>query len=114
MITLTVNGSERDVDGVMAQFEGATIYGLSIALYGELTASEGRVRQSNFSDYRIKRMHKIPGAIRAHLVESDLAPSGIGEPPTPVIAPALASALHAASGRRYRRLPLLADWGNRA
>lgn len=101
-------------DGVTAQVEGATIYGLSIALYGELTASEGRVRQSNFSDYRIMRMHEIPGAIRAHLVESDLPPSGIGEPPTPVIAPALASALHAASGRRYRRLPLLADWDNRA
>ncbi|MDH4108613.1 MAG: molybdopterin-dependent oxidoreductase [Gammaproteobacteria bacterium] len=97
-------------DGVTAQVEGATIYGLSIALHGELTASEGRVQQSNFSDYRILRIHEIPGIIRAHLVESDAPPSGIGEPPTPVIAPALASALHAASGRRYRRLPLLADW----
>jgi isoquinoline 1-oxidoreductase beta subunit len=97
-------------DGVLAQVEGATIYGLSIALYGELTASGGRVEQSNFGDYRIMRIHETPGIIRAHMVESDEPPSGIGEPPTPVIAPALASALYAATGQRFRRMPLLAEW----
>jgi isoquinoline 1-oxidoreductase beta subunit len=97
-------------EGVIAQVEGATIYGLSIALYGELTASGGRVEQSNFGDYRIMRIHETPGIIRAHLTESDEPPSGIGEPPTPVIAPALASALHAATGQRFRRMPLLAEW----
>ena len=51
-----------------------------------------------------------PDVIRAHLVDSDEAPSGIGEPPTPIIAPALAAALHAASGHRFRKLPLLAEW----
>jgi isoquinoline 1-oxidoreductase beta subunit len=97
-------------DGVTAQVEGATIYGLSIALYGELTASAGRVEQSNFSDYRIMRMHEAPGIIRAHLIDSRAPPSGVGEPPTPVIAPALAGALYAASGHRFRRMPFLAEW----
>jgi isoquinoline 1-oxidoreductase beta subunit len=97
-------------EGVIVQVEGATIYGLSIALYGELTAEGGRVQQSNFGDYRIMRLHEVPGTIRAHLTDSDEAPSGIGEPPTPTIAPALAAALHAATGHRFRRMPLLAEW----
>ncbi|MDA0993048.1 MAG: molybdopterin-dependent oxidoreductase [Proteobacteria bacterium] len=97
-------------EGVIAQVEGATIYGLTIALYGELTASGGRVEQSNFSDYRIMRIHEAPGIIRAHLMDSDEAPSGIGEPPTPVIAPALAGALYAATGHRFRRMPFLPEW----
>jgi isoquinoline 1-oxidoreductase beta subunit len=97
-------------DGVVAQVQGGTIYGLGIALYGELTAARGRVEQSNFGDYRIPRIHEAPGVIRAHLVDSDEAPSGIGEPPTPIIAPALAAALHAASGHRFHTLPLLAEW----
>jgi len=56
------------------------------------------------------RINEAPAKIRAHIVDSDAPPSGIGEPPTPVIAPALAAALHAASGRRFRKLPLRADW----
>jgi isoquinoline 1-oxidoreductase beta subunit len=75
-----------------------------------LTASDGRVQQSNFSDYRIMRIHETPGVIRAHMLESEAAPSGIGEPPTPTVAPALAGALYAATGRRFRRMPLLAAW----
>lgn len=97
-------------DGVTAQVEGATIYGLGIALFGELTASGGRVRQSNFNDYRVPRINETPGAIRAHLVDSDAPPSGVGEPPTPTVAPALAGALYAATGHRFRRLPLLPEW----
>lgn len=97
-------------DGVSAQVEGGTIYGLGIALYGELTASGGRVEQSNFGDYRIMRIHETPDIIRAHLLDSDEPPSGIGEPPTPIIAPAIAQALHAASGQRFRRMPLLPEW----
>jgi len=100
-------------EGVIAQVEGATIYGLSLALYGELTASGGRVEQSNFSDYRIMRIHETPGVIRAHLVDSAEPPSGIGEPPTPTIAPALAGALYAAGGSRLRKMPLLAEWNRR-
>jgi len=101
-------------DGVQQQVEGATIYGLTLALYGELTAANGRVLQSNFGDYRLMRIHEAPGAIRAHLTESEEAPSGIGEPPTPTVAPALASALHAATGKRYRSMPLLAEWNRLA
>jgi isoquinoline 1-oxidoreductase beta subunit len=97
-------------DGVVAQVEGATIYGLTIALYGDLTVEGGQVQQSNFGDYRVMRIHETPGVVRAHLTESNTAPSGIGEPPTPTVAPALASALHAASGQRFRQLPLLAAW----
>jgi isoquinoline 1-oxidoreductase beta subunit len=97
-------------EGVTAQVEGATIYGLSIALYGELTASKGQVQQSNFGDYRIMRIHESPGEIRAHLIASDEPPTGIGEPPTPVIAPALAGALYAATGRRFRKMPFMTHW----
>jgi len=96
--------------GVIAQVEGATIYGLAIALFGELTVAEGRVRQSNLGDYRIMRIHDAPAAIRADLLDSDDAPSGIGEPPAPTVVPALAAALHAAQGQRLRRLPLQAEW----
>lgn len=97
-------------EGVQMQVEGAAIFGLSLAMYGELTAQEGKVEQSNFHNYRIMRSHEAPAKIRAHIVESDHPPSGIGEPPTPIIAPALAAALHAASGKRFRKLPLVPAW----
>lgn len=97
-------------EGVIAQVEGATIFGLSLALYGELTARDGKVEQSNFDTYRVMRIHEQPGVIRAHLVDSDAPPSGIGEPPTPIIAPALAGALHSATGKRFRVMPFLKAW----
>jgi len=97
-------------EGVTAQVEGATIYGLGLALYGDLTAKDGQVQQSNFGDYRILRIHEAPGVIRAHLMDSDADPSGVGEPPTPVIAPALAGALYAATGKRFRRMPFAKEW----
>ena len=97
-------------EGVVAQVEGATIFGLSLALYGELTAKNGRVEQSNFADYRVMRMNEQPGVIRAHLLKSKEPPSGIGEPPTPIIAPALAAALYAATGKRFRKMPFLKEW----
>lgn len=97
-------------EGVIQQVEGATLFGLGLALYGELTAKDGRVEQSNFHDYRLMRIGEAPPEIRAHLLPNDHPPSGVGEPPTPVIAPALAAAMHAASGRRFRRLPLLREW----
>ncbi len=97
-------------DGVRAQVEGATIFGLSLALFGELSVREGRVEQGNFSDYRIMRISEAPSVIEMHIVASEEPPSGVGEPPTPTIAPALAAALYAASGRRLRELPLLKAW----
>ena len=97
-------------DGVRAQVEGATIFGLGLALFGELSVREGRVEQSNFGDYRILRITEAPPVIEAHIVASEEPPSGIGELPTPTIAPALAAALFAASGRRLRELPLMKGW----
>jgi isoquinoline 1-oxidoreductase beta subunit len=89
-----------------AQMEGAAIMGLGNALYGEITFKDGRVVQSNFGDYRVMRMNAAPRAIHVHLLPSDKPPGGIGEPGVPPIAPALANAIFAATGRRIRRLPI--------
>ena len=87
--------------------EGGTLYGLSNALYGEINAKDGTIVQSNFPAWRIMRMNEAPRAMEVHIVESDAPPGGVGEPPTPPAAPALANALFAATGQRYRRLPIL-------
>ncbi len=95
-------------EGVRKQIEGAAIFGLGAALFGEITARDGRVEQSNFGDYRILRMTQAPPVIEAHIMQSDADPGGVGEPPTPTIAPALAAALFAATGARRRNMPPLA------
>jgi isoquinoline 1-oxidoreductase beta subunit len=79
---------------------------LGNALYGEITFKDGRVVQSNFGDYRVMRMNAAPRAIHVHLLPGDKPPGGIGEPGVPPIAPALANAIFAATGRRIRRLPI--------
>jgi isoquinoline 1-oxidoreductase subunit beta len=89
-----------------AQMEGATVMGLGNALYGEITFKDGKVVQSNYGDYRVMRMDAAPRVIRVHLVPSDKAPGGIGEPGVPPLAPALANAIFAATGRRIRSLPV--------
>lgn len=91
----------------MAQVEGGTLYGLSNALYGEISAKDGAIEQSNFPGWRIMRMSEAPRAMEVHIVDADAPPGGVGEPPTPPAAPALANALFAATGQRYRRLPIL-------
>jgi isoquinoline 1-oxidoreductase beta subunit len=91
---------------VRAQFEGATIMGIGNALYGEITFREGRPVQSNFNDYKVARMNVAPKEIRVHLVPSEAKPGGIGEPGVPPVAPALANAIFAATGRRIRSLPV--------
>ena len=90
---------------IESQIEGAICYGLSAALFGEITLEEGRVQQSNFNDYPPLRMAEMP-AVEVHIVPSTDYPSGIGEPGTPPIAPAVANALFALTGIRARRLPL--------
>ena len=95
-------------EGVRKQIEGAAIFGLSAALFGEITARDGRVEQSNFGDYRILRITEAPPVIEAHIMQSDADPGGVGEPPTPTIAPALAAAIFAATGARRRKMPLRA------
>jgi isoquinoline 1-oxidoreductase beta subunit len=91
--------------GAEAQVEGGILEGLCSALYGEITVEHGRVRQTNFDAYRWIRIAEAP-RIEVHFVENGEAPRGLGEPPVPPVAPALANALFALTGRRVRRLPL--------
>jgi isoquinoline 1-oxidoreductase beta subunit len=88
------------------QFEGAAVMGTSIALYGEITATNGAVDQSNFDTFQMARMNNAPREIHVHIVESDAPPGGIGEPGLPAFAPALCNAIFAATGKRIRELPL--------
>lgn len=92
-------------DGVRAQMESGIIYGLTAALYGEITLENGKVQQRNFNDYRILRMNECP-EIEIHIVPSTAPMSGSGEPGVPPIAPAIANALFAATGKMLRRLPV--------
>ena len=89
---------------IARQIEGAIVYGLSAALYGRITFKEGKVEQSNFHDYPVLRMNEMP-KVDVHIVQSSEAPGGIGEPGTPPIAPAVANAIFAATGKRLRQLP---------
>jgi len=93
-------------DQVAAQVEGGTCYGLSAALYGEITLTDGRVEQSNFDTYRVLRMNEAP-VVETHIVPSGNPPSGVGEPGTPVIAPAVANALLALNKTPTGRLPFV-------
>ena len=90
---------------IEAQIESAIVYGLSAALYGAITLKDGRVEQSNFNDYEVLRMDSMP-AVEVHIVPSTENPSGIGEPGTPPIAPAVVNAIFSATGKRIRRLPI--------
>jgi len=92
-------------DVVRAQMEGGIGFGLSAALYGKITLKDGGVEQSNFHDYPVLRINEMP-AIEVHIVPSSEKPSGVGEPGVPPIAPAVANALAAATGKRLRSLPL--------
>jgi isoquinoline 1-oxidoreductase beta subunit len=93
-------------DQVAAQVEGGTCYGLSAALYGEITLTDGRVDQSNFDTYRVLRINEAP-TVETYIVPSGNPPSGVGEPGTPVIAPAVANALLALSKTPTTRLPFV-------
>jgi isoquinoline 1-oxidoreductase beta subunit len=95
-------------DTIKAQMEGGIIYGLTAALYGEITFKGGRVEQSNFHDYQALRINEAP-AIEVHLVESREEPGGIGEPGTATIAPAVVNAVYALTGKRLRKLPIDAE-----
>ena len=92
-------------DGLSAQIESGIVYGLTAAMYGEITIENGAVKQSNFHDYQALRMPEAP-EIETHIVNSHAAVGGAGEPGTPGIAPALVNAVFDATGVRVRRLPL--------
>jgi isoquinoline 1-oxidoreductase subunit beta len=91
-------------DGVRQQIEGGIVYGLSAALHGAITLENGRVVQSNFHDYAPLRFSEMP-QVEVHIVASSESPTGIGEPGTPPIAPAVANALFKLTGKRVRRMP---------
>jgi isoquinoline 1-oxidoreductase beta subunit len=90
---------------VEAQVQGAVAFGLSAALFGQVTLKDGRVQQSNFHDYRVLRMNEMP-RVEVHLVPGGEKPTGVGEPGVPAVAPAVANALFALTGKRARTLPL--------
>lgn len=97
-------GIALNPDTIEAQMESGIVYGLSAAMWGEINVESGRVKQSNFDDVRVLRMNEMP-RVDVEIIEGGGAPGGIGEPSTSPIAPALASAIFAATGERIRSLP---------
>lgn len=98
-------GRHVNPDTVTAQMESGVVYGLSAALRGQITIEKGRVKESNFHDYSMLRPDEMPEII-VQIMKNNEAPSGVGEPGTPPIAPAVANAIFAATGKRLRSLPL--------
>lgn len=98
-------GTVVNPDTVEAQIQGAIMFGITAALYGEITLRNGRVEQTNFDSYQILRMNEAP-AVEVHIVQSSEAPGGMGEAGTSCIVPAVANAIFAATGRRLRTLPV--------
>jgi isoquinoline 1-oxidoreductase subunit beta len=94
-------------DIIAAQMESGVVYGLTAALYGEITIEGGRAAQGNFDTYRMLRLREMP-VVETHIVPSADAQGGVGEPGTPPIAPAVVNALAALTGQRIRKLPLIA------
>ena len=92
-------------DVIRAQMQSGIGYGLSAALYGRITLTDGHVDQTNFHQHQVLRINEMPKAIEIYIVESANTPSGVGEPGTPPIAPAVANAVRAATGVRLRSLP---------
>ena len=98
-------GQTVNPDTITAQMEGGIVFGISAALWGEITLKNGRVEQNNFNDYRVLRINETPH-IEVYLVKSTEPPGGIGEPGTIGIAPAMANAIFAVTGKRIRKLPI--------
>ena len=99
-------GTVVNPEMVKQQFEGAAVMGTSLALYGEITATNGAIDQSNFDSFQVARMNIAPRETNVYIVPSEAPPAGIGEPGLPPFAPALCNAVFAATGKRIRELPL--------
>jgi isoquinoline 1-oxidoreductase beta subunit len=93
-------------DRVKAQFEGAAVFGATLAMMGEITAGDGRILQSNFHNYPVLRMNEAPTETHVQIVKSDAPAAGVGEPGVPPMAPAICNAIFAATGKRVRELPI--------
>lgn len=93
-------------DRVRAQFEGAAVFGASLALTGEITADNGRIVQKNFNNYPVARIDEAPRETHVQIIGTDNPPAGVGEPGVPPIAPAICNAIFAATGKRIRDLPI--------
>jgi isoquinoline 1-oxidoreductase subunit beta len=98
-------GIAVNTDRVRSQFEGGAIFGTSIANTSAITLKEGKVEQSNFNGYQLVRMPQSPKKINVHIIESSRKPTGVGEPPVPPLAPALANAYYKLTGSRVYSLP---------
>ena len=99
-------GTIVNPDRVVSQFEGAAVFGTSLALMGQMTAIGGRIQQSNFDSYPVARINQAPRETHVHIVPSSAAPAGVGEPGVPPMAPAICNAVFAATGTRIRELPI--------
>ncbi len=99
-------GTVVNLERVESQLEGAVIFGMSLALHGEITMKNGAVEQSNFRDYRLVRIGEAPRQIHIDVVSSSAPPGGVGEPGVPPVAPAIANAVFALTGTRVRSLPI--------
>jgi isoquinoline 1-oxidoreductase beta subunit len=100
-------GQVVNADRVRAQMEGAVIFGMSVALHGNITAKHGVIEQRSFRDYPIVRMAEAPRAIHVDIVPSTATPAGVGEPGVPPVAPAIANAIAALTFERHRSLPII-------
>lgn len=105
VVTVVDCGQVVSPGTVEAQVQGGIVFGLSAALFGNISIKDGRVEQSNFHDYRVLRMNEMP-VMETHIIPSSEDPTGIGEISTVVITPALLNAIHDATGKRIRRLPM--------
>jgi len=101
-------GTVVNPDNIAAQMEGGIVFGLTAALKAGVTIADGRVQQSNFHDYPLLQMSEMP-IVEVYIIESDNSPSGIGEMGVPPIAPAVANAVYAATGKRVRHIPIRAE-----
>ena len=106
VVTAIDCGTAISPNQIAAQMEGGTCFGLSAALYGQITLKDGVVEQKNFDAYRVLRMSEAPH-VETYIVPSTAHPSGVGEPGTPVIAPAVANAILAITGRPTTSLPFV-------
>jgi isoquinoline 1-oxidoreductase subunit beta len=98
-------GTIVNPDTLQAQIQSAIIFGITAALYGEITLKDGRVEQTNFDTYQVLRMNEAP-AIEVHIVQNSEPPGGMGEPGTSAIVPAVVNAVFAVTGKRLRKLPI--------